>query len=56
LLSAALRARLVAAQREDWLATAREAWDSEEIKQARAMLVGFMRVHFSDLLASRLFP
>ena len=56
LLSAAVRERLVALQGEEWIERARSPWDAEELKHARAALAAFMRSHFSDALASRLFP
>ncbi len=56
LLSADTRARLRAAQGEDWLRSARQDWDDAEFRNARAAIASFLRAHVADQLASRLFP
>jgi DNA repair protein RecO (recombination protein O) len=56
LLSGALRARMVAAQGEHWLSSARDAWQPEELALARAAMASFVAAHFAPELASRLFP
>jgi DNA repair protein RecO (recombination protein O) len=56
LFSAETRARLIAAQSEEWLSGARLAWDADGLKAARAGIAGFVRVHVSEELGGRLFP
>lgn len=56
LFSAETRARLIAAQRDDWLNGARAEWDDEALKAARMGMAGFLRAHLSEELGGRLFP
>lgn len=55
LLPAALRARLIALQGEGFIQQARAPWSGPELELARAALAAFMRAHFAEELAARLF-
>jgi DNA repair protein RecO (recombination protein O) len=54
LLSADVRARLIAAQTDAWLD--RAAWPAEELATARAAIAAFLRAHAKEELGSRLYP
>jgi DNA repair protein RecO (recombination protein O) len=56
LLDAETRLRLVAAQGEDWLRVAREPWQGESLKNARAALSAFVGTQLGEATAARLFP
>jgi DNA repair protein RecO (recombination protein O) len=56
LLAASVRARLIAAQREDWLTEARAPWPEAELAEARNAVAAFLRAHVREELGGRLYP
>jgi DNA repair protein RecO (recombination protein O) len=56
LLSPSMRERLMCAQGEDWVSTARIGWEPDALNTVRGALAAFVEHHLSRELASRLFP
>jgi DNA repair protein RecO (recombination protein O) len=55
LLSGPTRARLLASASEHWLTTAREPWEPESLRTARAAVAAFVSAQVGEKAASRLF-
>jgi DNA repair protein RecO (recombination protein O) len=55
-LSGEVRARLMLAQTDAWVRAAREAWDENALRTARAALSAFVSAHVPGEVGSRLFP
>ena len=56
LLGADARARMVEAQGENWVSTARAGWEPGALNTVRGAVAAFIAHHLSHELASRLFP